>query len=72
MYRIANLESCILYIHSTDIGTEYFKYGVYTPFFPLQNTGGIAFWIAEHRIFEIGAVLDVSEDDSVIEVRNFY
>ena len=27
----------ILYIYSTNIGTEYFKHGIYTPFFPLQN-----------------------------------
>jgi hypothetical protein len=23
--------------HSTNIGTEYFKHGIYSPFFPLQN-----------------------------------
>jgi len=28
---------CILYIYSTNIGTEYFKYGTYSPFFSLQN-----------------------------------
>ena len=28
---------CILYIYSTYIGTEYFKHGIYYPFFPLQN-----------------------------------
>jgi len=28
---------CILYIYSTNIGTEYFKYGIYSPFFSLQN-----------------------------------
>jgi hypothetical protein len=27
----------ILYIYSTNIDTEYFKHGVYSPFFPLQN-----------------------------------
>jgi len=27
----------ILYIYSTNTGTEYFKHGVYSPFFPLQN-----------------------------------
>jgi len=27
----------ILYIYSTNRGTEYFKYDVYSPFFPLQN-----------------------------------
>jgi len=26
-----------LYIYSTNIGTEYFKHGIYSPFFPLQN-----------------------------------
>jgi len=28
---------CILYIYSANIGTEYFKYGIYSHFFPLQN-----------------------------------
>ena len=37
-YRTANLQSYILYIYSTNIGTEYFKHGIYSPFFPLQNT----------------------------------
>ena len=27
----------ILYIYSTNIGTEYFKHVIYSPFFPLQN-----------------------------------
>ena len=27
---------CILYIYSTNIGIEYFKHGVYSPFLPLQ------------------------------------
>jgi len=27
----------ILYICSTNISTEYFKHGIYSPFFPLQN-----------------------------------
>ena len=37
--RTAPLTSkcCILYIYSTNIGTEYFKHSVYSPFFPLQN-----------------------------------
>ena len=29
--------SHIFYIYSTNIGTEYFKHGIYPPFFPLQN-----------------------------------
>ena len=38
--RTAPLTSkrCILYIYSTNIGTEYFKHGIYSPFFSLQNT----------------------------------
>jgi len=37
--RTAPLTSkrCILDIYSTDIGTEYFKHCIYSPFFPLQN-----------------------------------
>jgi len=37
--RTATLTSkhCILYIYSTNIGTEYFKHGIYSPFFPLKN-----------------------------------
>ena len=39
MGRIAPLTSkrCILYIYSTNIGTEYFKHAPYSPFFSLQN-----------------------------------
>ena len=32
-----NSKACILYIYSTNIGTEYFKHGVYSQFLPLQN-----------------------------------
>ena len=28
---------CMLYIYSTNIGTEYFKHSIYPPFFSLQN-----------------------------------
>ena len=37
--RTAPLTSkhCILYIYSTNTDTEYFKCGIYSPFFPLQN-----------------------------------
>ena len=39
MDRTAPLTSkrCILYIYSTDVGTEYFKNALYFPFFSLQN-----------------------------------
>jgi len=37
--RTAPLTSkrCILYIYSTNIGTDYFKHGIYSPFLSLQN-----------------------------------
>jgi len=37
--RTAQLTSkCfVLYIYSTNIGTEYFKHGIYSPFLSLQN-----------------------------------
>jgi len=34
---LLNSKRCILYIYSTNIGTEYFKNGIYSPFFSLQN-----------------------------------
>jgi len=39
MGRTAPLTSkrCILYIYSTNISTEYFKSGIHSPFYPLQN-----------------------------------
>ena len=39
MSRTAPLTSkrCILYIYSTNAGTEYFKQVLYSPFFSLQN-----------------------------------
>ena len=39
MGRTAPLTSkrCILYIYSTNMGTEYFKHALYAPFFSLQN-----------------------------------
>ena len=39
--RTAPLTSkrCILYIYSTNIGTEYFKHVLYSPCFSLQNAG---------------------------------
>ena len=37
--RTAPLTSkhCILYIYSTNTGTEYFKHGIYCPFLSIQN-----------------------------------
>ena len=36
-YRTANFQSYILYIYSINIGTEYFRHALYSPFFSLQN-----------------------------------
>jgi len=48
--RTAPLTSkrCILYIYSTNIGTEYFKHGTYSPYFPLQNA--VCFIILTHLV----------------------
>ena len=32
-----NSKCCILYIYSKNVGTEYFKHGIYSPFLFLQN-----------------------------------
>ena len=39
MSRTAPLTSkrCILHIYSTNVGTEYFKHALYSPFISLQN-----------------------------------
>ena len=34
---LLNSKRFILYIYSTNIGAEYFKHGIYSPFFSLQN-----------------------------------
>ena len=54
--RTAPLTSkrCSLYIYSTNIGTEYFKHGIYSPFFPLQKAVCfiiITFWFMYHSHF---------------------
>jgi len=38
-----------LYIYSTNIGTEYFKHGIYSPFFSLQNA--VCFIILTYLVF---------------------
>jgi len=32
-----SFKRCILYIYSTNTGTEYFKHSIYSPFLSLQN-----------------------------------
>ena len=45
MGRTATLTSkrCILYIYSTNIGTEYFKHDLYSPFFSLSLQNAVCF-----------------------------
>ena len=54
---------CILYIYSTNIGTEYFKHGIYCPSFSLQNA--VCFIILTYLVpalftFHIQSVLNVA------------
>ena len=68
--RTAPLTSkrCILYIYSTNIGTEYFKHGIYSPFFfPLQNA--VCFIILTYLVpvlftFYIQVVLKFKKNNS--------
>jgi len=39
---------CILYIYSTNTGTECFKHGIYCPFFPLKNA--VSFIIQKYLV----------------------
>ena len=57
----------ILCIYSTNIGTEYFKHSVYSPFFPLQNA--VCFIILTDLVpvlftFNIQAVLKFKKNNS--------
>ena len=67
--RTAPLTSkrCILYIYSTNICTEYFKHGIYSPFFPLQNA--VCFIILAYLVpvfftFYIQGVLKLKKNNS--------
>ena len=67
--RTAPLTSkrCILHIYSTNISTEYFKHGIYSPFFPLQN--GVCFIILTNLVpvlftFYIQDVLKLKKNNS--------
>ena len=67
--RTASLTSkrYILYIYSTNIGTEYFKHGVHSPFFSLQNA--VCFIILTYLVpvlftFYIQAVIKLKKNNS--------
>jgi len=67
--RTAPLTSkrCILYIYSTNTSTEYFKHGVYCPFFSLQNA--VCFIILTYLVpvlftFYIQSVLKFQKNNS--------
>jgi len=67
--RTAPLTSkrCILYIYSTNTGAEYFKRGIYCPFFPLQNV--VCFIILTYLVpvlftFYIQCVLKFKKNNS--------
>jgi len=56
---------CILYIYSTNIGTEYFKHGIYCPFFSLSLQNAVCFIILTYLVpvvftFYIQSVLNVA------------
>ena len=58
---------CILYIYSTNTGTEYFKHGIYSPFLSLQNA--VCFIILTYLIpvlftFFIHSVLKLKKKNS--------
>jgi len=69
--RTAKLTSkrCILYIYSTNIGTEYFKHGIYSPFFFLSLQNAVSFIILTYLVpvlfaFYIQGVLKLKKNNS--------
>jgi hypothetical protein len=67
--RTAPLTSkrCILYIYSTNIGTEYFKYGINSTFFPIKIAVCfiiLAYLVRVLFIFYIQDVLKFKKDNN--------
>jgi len=61
---------CILYIYSINIGTEYFKHCIYSPFFGLQNA--VCFTILTYLVpvlftFYLQCVLKLKKNNSGAE-----
>jgi len=67
-------ERCILYIYSTNTGTEYFKHGIHSPFLSLQNA--VCFIILTYLvpvlfIFYIQGVLKLKKNSGAKRLTNY-
>ena len=72
--RTAPLTSkrCILYIYSTNIGTEHFRRGICSPFFPLQNAACfiiLAYLVPVLLTFYIQCVLKLKKNSGAKRLR---